>query len=65
MNGFEKRANLIKDKIMRTTWNWCAPRSRSEFGLPTYPKATKVSQVTIYNYFGEGGGWRARFSQLF
>lgn len=52
MNGFEKRANLIKDKIMRTTLELVRTSEPKRIRIADISKAAKVSQVTIYNYFG-------------
>jgi len=52
MNGFEKRANLIKEKIMRTTLDLLRTSELKRIRIADISKAAKVSQVTIYNYFG-------------
>ncbi|MFE0558771.1 TetR/AcrR family transcriptional regulator [Paenibacillus lautus] len=52
MNGFEKRANLIKEKIMRTTLELVRTSELKRIRIADISKAAKVSQVTIYNYFG-------------
>lgn len=52
MNGFEKRANLIKQKIMRTTLNMLRTADPKRLRIADISKEAKVSQVTIYNYFG-------------
>lgn len=52
MNGFEKRANLIKEKIMRTTLELVRTSEPKRIRIADISKAAKVSQVTIYNYFG-------------
>ncbi|SEL20971.1 DNA-binding transcriptional regulator, AcrR family [Paenibacillus sp. cl141a] len=52
MNGFEKRANLIKEKIMRTTLDLLRTLELKRIRIADISKAAKVSQVTIYNYFG-------------
>ncbi|MCV4235147.1 TetR/AcrR family transcriptional regulator [Virgibacillus sp. LDC1] len=52
MNGFEKRANLIKEKIMRTTLELVRASELKRIRIADISKAAKVSQVTIYNYFG-------------
>ncbi|MGE7825494.1 TetR/AcrR family transcriptional regulator [Paenibacillus sp. NPDC093718] len=52
MNGFEKRASLIKEKIMRTTLELVRTSELKRIRIADISKAAKVSQVTIYNYFG-------------
>lgn len=52
MNGFEKRANLIKEKIMKTTLNILRTTDLKRVRITDISKLAKVSQVTIYNYFG-------------
>lgn len=56
MNGFEKRANLIKEKIMRTTLELVRTSELKRIRIADISKAAKVSQVTIYNYFGSKEG---------
>jgi len=52
MNGFEKRANLIKEKIMQTTLDMLRTSDPKRIRIADISKMAKVSQVTIYNYFG-------------
>jgi AcrR family transcriptional regulator len=52
MNGFEKRANLIKEKIMKTTLSMLRSSDSKRIRIADISKMAKVSQVTIYNYFG-------------
>ncbi|HEY2494397.1 MAG TPA: TetR/AcrR family transcriptional regulator [Paenibacillus sp.] len=52
MNGFEKRANLIKEKIMQTTLDMLRTSDLKRIRIADISKMAKVSQVTIYNYFG-------------
>ncbi|KHD84545.1 TetR/AcrR family transcriptional regulator [Heyndrickxia ginsengihumi] len=52
MNGFEKRAALIKEKILRTTLEMLKTWEPSKIRVADIAKAAHVSQVTIYNYFG-------------
>lgn len=52
MNGFEKRALLIKEKIMKTTLEMLKTWEPSRIRIVDISKEAKVSQVTIYNYFG-------------
>ncbi|WP_397537995.1 TetR/AcrR family transcriptional regulator [Rummeliibacillus pycnus] len=52
MNGFEKRAALIKDKILKTTLEMLKTLEPSNLRIADIAKTAQVSQVTIYNYFG-------------
>lgn len=52
MNGFEKRANLIKEKIMKTTLDMLRTSDPKRIRIVDISKMANVSQVTIYNYFG-------------
>lgn len=52
MNGFEKRAQRIKDKIMRATLDMLRTSDPKRIRIADISKMAKVSQVTIYNYFG-------------
>ncbi|MEK5479055.1 TetR/AcrR family transcriptional regulator [Paenibacillus sp. FSL R5-0407] len=52
MNGFEKRAQRIKEKILRATLNLLRTTDPKRIRIADISKAAKVSQVTIYNYFG-------------
>ncbi|MBD3917236.1 TetR/AcrR family transcriptional regulator [Paenibacillus sp. PR3] len=52
MNGFERRKSAIKEKIMNTVLEMlrtCEPRN---IRIADIAAAADVSQVTIYNYFG-------------
>ncbi|WJH36129.1 TetR/AcrR family transcriptional regulator [Paenibacillus sp. CC-CFT747] len=53
MNGFEKRAQGIKNKIKQTTFAMLqtAPDLKG-MRIADIAKEARVSQVTIYNYFG-------------
>ncbi|MBW4082466.1 TetR/AcrR family transcriptional regulator [Paenibacillus sp. S150] len=52
MNGFEKRAALIRSKIMKTTMELLKTWEARRLRIADIAKAAGVSQVTIYNYFG-------------
>ncbi|MCR8642857.1 TetR/AcrR family transcriptional regulator [Paenibacillus sp. N1-5-1-14] len=52
MNGFERRANLIKEKIMQTTLVMMRTTDPKRIRIADISKEASVSQVTIYNYFG-------------
>ncbi|PYI51890.1 TetR/AcrR family transcriptional regulator [Paenibacillus flagellatus] len=52
MNGFEKRASLIKEKIKKTTLDMLRTSDPKRIRIADIAKRADVSQVTIYNYFG-------------
>lgn len=52
MNGFEKRASLIKQKIIQTTLQMLGTSGSNKIRIADLAKSANVSQVTIYNYFG-------------
>jgi AcrR family transcriptional regulator len=52
MNGFEKRALKIKEKIIATTLEMLKTWDADKMRISDIAKTAKVSQVTIYNYFG-------------
>lgn len=52
MNGYEKRAAIIKEKILRTTLGMLNESDLKKLRIADIAKAAQVSQVTIYNYFG-------------
>jgi AcrR family transcriptional regulator len=52
MNGFEKRALQIKEKIMKTTFEMLKTWDLNKIRIADIAKTAEVSQVTIYNYFG-------------
>ncbi|AJY76302.1 TetR/AcrR family transcriptional regulator [Paenibacillus beijingensis] len=52
MNGFEKRAVIIKEKIMSTTLDMMKKWDPKKIRIADISKQANVSQVTIYNYFG-------------
>lgn len=56
MNGFEKRANLIKEKIINTTLEMIKTCDPKKIRIADIAKKANVSQVTIYNYFGNKEG---------
>lgn len=56
MNGFEKRAALIKGKIMKTTMGMLNSWETKQLRIADIAKEAGVSQVTIYNYFGSKEG---------
>lgn len=52
MNGFEKRASRIKDKIMDATFGMLRESDPKGIRIADIAGRAGVSQVTIYNYFG-------------
>lgn len=52
VNGFEKRTNQIKEKILNATRDLLRTSDPKRIRITDISKAAKVSQVTIYNYFG-------------
>jgi AcrR family transcriptional regulator len=52
MNGFEKRALQIKAKIIQTTLEMLKTWDFNKIRIADIAKTANVSQVTIYNYFG-------------
>jgi len=56
MNGFEKRAQLIKEKIKTTTLELLHASGPERIRIADIAKAAHVSQVTLYNYFGSKEG---------
>lgn len=52
MNGFEKRAERIKAKILETTLELLRGTDPKKLRIADISKEASVSQVTIYNYFG-------------
>jgi len=52
MNGFEKRALAIKEKIIAATLEMLRASEPKSMRIADIAKSADVSQVTIYNYFG-------------
>ncbi|MBP1989364.1 TetR/AcrR family transcriptional regulator [Paenibacillus eucommiae] len=52
MNGFEKRAERIKEKIIQNTFEMLKTWEPKRIRVADIAKKANVSQVTIYNYFG-------------
>ncbi|MFB9329219.1 TetR/AcrR family transcriptional regulator [Paenibacillus aurantiacus] len=52
MNGFEQRAQRIKETIMDTTLRMMGAWEPKRLRIADIAKEAGVSQVTIYNYFG-------------
>ncbi len=52
MNGFEKRAQRIKETITQTALEMLRTTELSGIRIADIARKARVSQVTIYNYFG-------------
>jgi len=52
MNGFEKRTQQKKRKILNTAFELFAEHGVQKVSIQEIAKKAQVSQVTIYNYFG-------------
>ncbi|MDQ0060289.1 TetR/AcrR family transcriptional regulator [Paenibacillus harenae] len=52
MNGFEKRKEAIKEKIKNTVLQMLTTREPKSLRIADIATEAEVSQVTIYNYFG-------------
>lgn len=52
MNGFEKRAVQIKQKIKQTVLEMLGEWEPRQIRIKDIAAKAEVSQVTIYNYFG-------------
>jgi len=53
MNGYEKRTKLKKDSIIRAAWELFSDRGITNVSINEIATKAKVSQVSIYNYFGD------------
>lgn len=56
MNGFEKRAQQIKERIRVATLDILREAGPGKLRIADLSKRAGVSQVTIYNYFGSKEG---------
>lgn len=52
MNGYEKRTKVKKDAIIHAAGELFTERGITDVGISEIAAKAKVSQVTIYNYFG-------------
>lgn len=52
MNGFERRKELIKEKIKKTVLDMLKTWEPKKIRIADIAAEAEVSQVTIYNYFG-------------
>ncbi|MFA7139378.1 MAG: TetR/AcrR family transcriptional regulator, partial [Bacteroidales bacterium] len=52
MNGYEKRTKLKKNSIISAAWKLFSERGITDVGINEIATLAKVSQVSIYNYFG-------------
>lgn len=53
MNGYEKRTQLKKDSIINAAWELFSKRGITDVGISEIAAKANVSQVSIYNYFGD------------
>jgi AcrR family transcriptional regulator len=53
MNGYERRTKVKKDSIINAAWELFSERGITDVGITEIASKAKVSQVTIYNYFGD------------
>ena len=53
MTGYEKRTTEKKDAILRSARELFSARGMQDVGINEIAKKAKVSQVSIYNYFGD------------
>lgn len=53
MNGYEKRTKLKKDSIISAAWELFSNRGITDVSISEIASKAKVSQVSIYNYFGD------------
>jgi len=53
MNGYEKRTKLKKDSIINAAWELFSKRGITDVHISEIAAKAKVSQVSIYNYFGD------------
>lgn len=52
MNGYERRTNLKKEAIIDAAWELFSNRGITDVTISEIASKAKVSQVSIYNYFG-------------
>ena len=53
MNGYERRTKAKKDSIINAAWELFSERGITDVGISEIAAKAKVSQVSIYNYFGD------------
>lgn len=53
MNGYERRTKTKKDSILSTAWELFSKRGITDVSISEIAAKAKVSQVSIYNYFGD------------
>lgn len=53
MNGFERRTKLKKDSIISAAWELFSKRGITDVSISEIASKANVSQVSIYNYFGD------------
>lgn len=52
MNGYERRTKLKKDSIINAAWQLFSKRGITDVSINEIATKAEVSQVSIYNYFG-------------
>jgi len=53
MNGYERRTKAKKDSIINAAWELFSERGITDVSISEIAAKAKVSQVSIYNYFGD------------
>src|SRR5690606_13747803 len=53
MNGYEKRTKAKKDSILNAAWELFTSRGITNVSISEIASKANVSQVSIYNYFGD------------
>lgn len=53
MNGYEKRTKIKKESIINAAWELFRERGITDVGISEIAAKAHVSQVSIYNYFGD------------
>ena len=53
MNGYERRTRAKKDSIINAAWELFSERGITDASISEIATKAKVSQVSIYNYFGD------------
>lgn len=53
MNGYERRTKAKKDSIINAAWELFSERGITDVGVSEIAEKANVSQVSLYNYFGD------------
>jgi len=53
MNGYERRTKAKKDSIINAAWELFSSRGITDVSISEIASKANVSQVSIYNYFGD------------